>query len=290
MARHRKVDVRIWVDEKFRRLKPLEPGGQALWLYLITNPSTTNIPGIYRAGEGSMCDDLQWPLEAFREAFGEVFREGMAEADWKARVIWLPRATRYNQPESPNVVKSWGPTWSEIPECALKEKAFQHLKAFAKAIGEPFLEAFMKACAKPYPDPSPNPEQEQEQEEEKECSEAFRPSPQPSFALHPEGTPEAPILTFPCVRGLRSNGSTWALSGHDLQLLREGFPAVDVLAECKAALVWATANPSKRKTAGGMLAFLSRWMGRVQDRGEGKQNRNGVVEGHQGRQRWTGTP
>jgi hypothetical protein len=67
-------------------------------------------------------------VEAFREAFGEVFRKGLAEADWKARVVWVPNAVKYNRPESPNVVKSWRYAWDEIPECSLKAQAHERLR------------------------------------------------------------------------------------------------------------------------------------------------------------------
>jgi hypothetical protein len=91
----------------------------------------------------------------------------MAEADWKARVVWVPKAIRYNEPESPNVIKGWRKAWDEIPECHLKLKSLQELRdyvesnpkhkaAWLKAFREVFPEAFAKG--------SPNQEQEQEQE------------------------------------------------------------------------------------------------------------------------------
>lgn len=188
MARYRKVDVRVWGDEKFRRLTPLQPSGQALWLYLITNPSTTNVPGIYRAGEAALSEELGWTLEPFREAFREVFREGLAEADWKARVVWLPGAAKYHRPENPNVVKSWGSTWDEIPECQLKDKAFHHLKAFTKGLGEGFGEAFLEACRQPLAKSMANQEQEQEQEQKGDLARAPDPSaPEPEH--HPPARP-----------------------------------------------------------------------------------------------------
>ena len=41
------------------------------------------------------------------------------------------------------------------------------------------------------------------------------------------------------------------------------------MAEARKALVWVTANPGRRKTAGGMLAFLNGWLGRSQNSGNG---------------------
>jgi len=153
MARFRKVDVRTWVDKKFRELTPIPPCGQGLWLYLLTNPDTVNIPGLYRAGEAQMAEALGWSLKAFQEAFREAYSKGMVKADWKARVVWIPKAIEYNQPESPNVIIGWSKMWDEIPDCELKEEAYHTLKHHietSKALKKGFMEAFRKVFAKDY--------------------------------------------------------------------------------------------------------------------------------------------
>ena len=162
MARYRKIDTRMWGDTKFRELSSPGTSGKYLWIFLLTGPHTSNIPGLFRAGEMALAEELGLNGEAFREAFGEVSRRGLAEADWKARVVWVPNAIKYNRPESPNVVRSWCHAWDEIPECGLKDEAHKRLKAFMEALGEAFAKAFAEACARP----SPNQEQEQEQEQE----------------------------------------------------------------------------------------------------------------------------
>lgn len=71
------------------------------------------------------------------------------------------------------------------------------------------------------------------------------------------------VLTFPAVgRGPQ----TWALTPAKLAEYREAFPGVDALQECKKALQWCRDNPRQRKTAGGMAAFLGRWLAKEQDR------------------------
>ena len=84
MARYRKVHVCVWADAKFRALSSPNPNGQSLWLYLLTGPHTTQIPGLFTGGEAGLAEALGWPLEGFRKAFREVFSQGMVEADWKA--------------------------------------------------------------------------------------------------------------------------------------------------------------------------------------------------------------
>ena len=282
MARYRKVDVRLWIDERVRHLTPLAPSGLGLWFYLLTNPSTTNIPGLYRAGEGALAEDLKWSLAAFREAFAEVFREGLAEACWESHVVWLPKAVKYDPPQSPNVVKGWRASWDEIPDCDLKAKAYHHLKAFTEGLGNSYREAFLKACTEPFreplahhsPIPDPDPEPDPEEEDSGKGSAPSPPPSEPPLTLIPDAPVERPVLTFPVVRGLKSDGATWNLMPTDLGHLREGFPDLDVLAECKKARLWAIANPTNRKTAAGMLSFLNRWLTKSQN-GRSPSAKNG---------------
>lgn len=174
-GRYRKVEVRTWGDAKFRALSSIPPCGQGLWLFLITGPHTGPIPGLFRAGRAAMAEELDWDIEAFDKAFDEAFQQGMVEADFKARVMWIPQAIKHNKPESPNVVKSWATEFDLIPECDLKWKAFESLKASIHALGEAYGKAFNETFAKPSGKPlskptaktSPNQEQEQEQEQKK---------------------------------------------------------------------------------------------------------------------------
>ena len=167
-TRYSRTSRRLWNDDGFRSLSAAPPNAQTLWLRLLTGPELTNIPGIIPAWEAGLAQALRWPLEGFREAFREVSAQGMAEADWEAGLVWVPNAIAHNRPESPNVVKSWLPTWDVTPECELKTKAYHELKAFVEGMGLAFAKAFAEACAEPYPKPSGNQEQEQEQEQEQD--------------------------------------------------------------------------------------------------------------------------
>ena len=166
MARYRKFDLRTWSDEKFRSLTPLPPSGQSLWVFFLLGPQTTSIPGLFEASDVVLAHRLRWPMKAFREAFREVSAKGMAKADWEAGLVWLPNAPRYNKPESPNVIRSWGSIFDELPECELKREAYQALKAFAEGWGEGYAEAFRQALREPSGKAMANQEQEQEQEQE----------------------------------------------------------------------------------------------------------------------------
>ena len=156
MARYRKVDPRIWNDKKFRAL---DDQGKLVFFMLLTHPHMTAI-GAMRASSAGLADELGWTPKAFAEAFAEVLSNGMAKYDDKACLVWLPNFIRYNQPESPNVVKAWDSALDLLPECNLKDEVIQGAKAFAEGMTEGFVRALPEAFAKGMP------YQEQEQEQE----------------------------------------------------------------------------------------------------------------------------
>lgn len=184
MSRYRKIDVRIWADENFKALSPIPPCGQGLWFFLLTGPFTGPIPGLFRAGRAAMAEELKWPQKAFDKAFQEAFQKGMVKADFEAPLVWLPKALKYNKPESPNVITSWLTEYDTLPECELLHEAIisiresicemdiAYIKAFDKAFGKAIVKASRKAM--------PNQEQEQEQEEEKERERNIKREMQPS--------------------------------------------------------------------------------------------------------------
>lgn len=156
MARYRKIDVRIHSDAKVQRLSRPQPNGRSLWFELLTHKHM-NIPGLIEIGETALAEQLEWPLEGLREAFRELLREGLAKADWKARLVWIPKAIVHNPPQSPNVVKSWETFWDELPECELKSEAWDALKHHAESMGNAYGSEFLKACPEPSWKPSPKP-------------------------------------------------------------------------------------------------------------------------------------
>lgn len=182
MSRYRKIEVKTWSDNKFRELSAIPPCAQGLWFFLLTGPHTSPIPGLFRAGRAAMAEELEWELEAFDKAFTEVLDKGMAKADFKARIVWLPKALKHNKPESPNVVRSWHSELSLLPDCELKTEAIEAILEELKSIGSPYVDAFndalgktfvkpsikasIKASTKPISKTMPNQEQEQEQERE----------------------------------------------------------------------------------------------------------------------------
>ena len=156
MARYRKVDPRIWNDAKFRELSD---NGKLVFFMLLTHPNMTAL-GAMRGTIAGLAEEIGWTSEAFAEAFREAYEKGMTEHDPKACLIALPRFIKYNQPESPNVVKAWVGARDLLPECELKNRVVSRAGEYAKDMSKSFSEAFAKAFVKtmPYQEPEPDPE------------------------------------------------------------------------------------------------------------------------------------
>lgn len=134
--------MRLWGDERFRRLSASPPSGQFLWLYLLCGPQTNALPGLFRAGEAAMAEELDWPLDGFRAVFQEIQALGMAEYDAQTRVVYLPKAIIHNPPDNPNVVRAWRKSFDELPECELRTKAEHQIRGFLQGLGKPFMKPF----------------------------------------------------------------------------------------------------------------------------------------------------
>jgi hypothetical protein len=101
--------------------------------------------------------------------------------------------------------------------------------------------------------PSPSPEEKKE-----DC-----PTPGEAPA---SGRPldEPTEFIFECVgQGAKS----WTLTKSKLSEYLEAYPDLDVRAEIRKSRQWIRDNPTNRKTAKGMPAFLNRWLSRAQNNG-----------------------
>lgn len=158
---YRKVETRIWNDEKFC---DFSDRGKLVFLMLLTHPNMTSL-GAMRASVAGLAEEIGWDAKVFAKAFAESVACGSVMHDPKACLIYLPNFIRYNKPESPNVVKSWVKASLLLPECYLRGIALAKAKAYLEGLSEGFRQAFAEEFTKAYPPPLPNQEQEQEQEE-----------------------------------------------------------------------------------------------------------------------------
>jgi hypothetical protein len=137
MARYRKIDTRIWNDQKFNALSN---HGKLLFFFLLSHPHMTAI-GAMRASLPGLASELGWKEYQLREVLGETFLRGMIRYDEKSSFIWLPNFLKYNHPESPNVIKSWEHALDYLPECDLKLELIESVKTFVEDLSKAFSQA-----------------------------------------------------------------------------------------------------------------------------------------------------
>ena len=173
MARYRKIDVRIWNDEKFSQLSDT---AQLAFLYVLTHPTMTSLGALRSSPENLAGEKYGWSDNAkdlrkgFLKAFQELFSKGLLKADCRG-LIYAPNFLKYNSPESPNVIKAWKCSLDLLPECELLfeviKSADRFVSGLSKGFQEAFKETFKEALTKDFGEGSskamPNQEQEQEQ-------------------------------------------------------------------------------------------------------------------------------
>jgi hypothetical protein len=162
MARYRKIDPRIWNDEKFNALSDF---GKLAFLFLLTHPSMTCL-GAMRATIEGLAAELGWPVKIFSEAIDPAIEAGMIKLNAHARYIGLSNFLRYNKPEGPNSVKkAWVTAFDLLPECQEKRDLLTHCRAYLDAKSDGFKHAIGDAILHAFDMPSDIQEQEQEQEQ-----------------------------------------------------------------------------------------------------------------------------
>lgn len=129
MARYRKIDPRIWNDEKFASLSH---EGQRAFLFILTHPSMTSL-GAFRATKEGIEAELGIDEKGFAKPFQELLSKGLIKYDESRFLVFAPNFLKYNQPENPNVVKGWAGCLDLLPECPLLVEVLQRAKSCASA-------------------------------------------------------------------------------------------------------------------------------------------------------------
>lgn len=147
MSRYRAVHCLIWNDDKFPFFSD---DGKLVVFHLLTTPFSTPF-GLFKASLGALSDEMRWKRERYSKAFAEVSTKGFVDHDEMALLFLLPNFLKYNPPNNPNVLKSWGKQFSELPNSILKRKCFEILKGLSEGLGKAFSEAFEKSFGNDMP-------------------------------------------------------------------------------------------------------------------------------------------
>lgn len=133
---YRLVDIHIHGDEKVRALTPEPPSGRGLFKHLLICPELGPLPGVIRAGAAALAETLEWPLAAFHDCFVELLREGLAQVDWKAGLVFLTNGIRFTPPNNASQVIGWIRHWNSLPDTPLKKVIWERYRAHFQADAE----------------------------------------------------------------------------------------------------------------------------------------------------------
>lgn len=249
----RRVYVGMWRRGSFSRLSRMPPSGQGLWLYLLTCPESSQLPGAINMGRGALADALRWAPEQVASCWQEIEDEGMAQADWDACLIWLPNAVEANLPQSPSVAKGWGEKWRALPDCGLKGRILEDVERALEGGPKGSVDAFRVGCGQVLAgDQKP--------------------------ATDDTGAPlrwgrEAPELEPGVVVWLRCKRGAWtAVTEERVRDLQQKYPHVDVRRELlreRGIADWlVAAAPRDVKEVGKrhVWAYVRNWLARAEDR------------------------
>lgn len=169
MARYRKIDPRIWNDEKFRTMSD---DGKLVFLFLLTHPHMTSL-GAMRGTFPGLAAELRWSSRRFISAAQESISQHIVDSNEAATWIGIPNFIRYNEPEGPNSVsKAWAVALDMLPECPEKRVLIERCRAYLAAQSDSFKHAMGHAIWDAFGDAKSKPchiqEQEQKQEQEQE--------------------------------------------------------------------------------------------------------------------------
>lgn len=238
MAKYRKVSVQMWNDAKFRSLSD---DGKLVFIFVLTHPHMTSVGGM-RGTLAGLAAELGWQTERLSKAFGESSERGAIWYDAEACFIAFPNFVKHNQPESPNVVKAWAKSFSELPESHLKSKLYKRVDEEVKKLPLAFQKAF-GSLSKDFA----NQEQEQEQEQKEDLSEK------------PKLVSSDTSISLPC-----ADGSEYVYPEKYLDAARKAYSLVDIRKQVPMARAWLEANPTRKKTRRGMTKFLNSWLATAQ--------------------------
>jgi flagellar biosynthesis/type III secretory pathway protein FliH len=208
-----------------------------LALYLLTCPHRRT-EGLYLLPLGYMAEDLRWSGERVSASLAQLISEGFAEYDATARVVFLPRALKYQRPDNRNQITHAVRSVLELPETYLKARLLAAASQYAQGFAQALREALPQALAQGYTDPpAPAPAPAPAPEE----SPFVRPAAEAGRSDHVD-SPQLPVETVE-----NDNGSKKADADATFGLFYQPYPRHEAKAPAEKA--WRRLTKAERQEA-----------------------------------------
>lgn len=156
-AKYKKIDPRMWKDDRFRSLGDVE---KLIAIYALTAQS--NRIGFFNFSTALAAEDLGMVHERFLEGFDRVVSSLKWAWDRSKRVLFLPTWWKYNHPDGINVLIGNMSDMHDLPENDFTQQFKDNLEYLSK----PLHSMFSRLCKQGGKVTGRMAHQEQEQEQE----------------------------------------------------------------------------------------------------------------------------
>jgi len=123
-AKYRKVDPRIWRDEKFRQLDPEE---KFIALYCLTSGQSNRV-GIFPFSLALGAEETGTLPPTFLKRFGNVCHTLFWEWDSVSGVLYFPNWWKYNRPDNPNAFQSCLDDLHDVPQTEFLQRFYDNVR------------------------------------------------------------------------------------------------------------------------------------------------------------------
>jgi hypothetical protein len=133
--RYQKIESKIWNDEKFIRLSPMQ---QRLFLYMLTCPHG-NIIGLFVLKKGYIIEDLNYLSKDLEKDIESISESKLIYFDKGTQTVFIKNFLKHNPITNPNQLKAAIKTISDLPKSQLLQKFLIHNKVLAEALPQVLL-------------------------------------------------------------------------------------------------------------------------------------------------------
>lgn len=116
-AKYKKIDPRLWNDEKFQQMNPME---KLLVLYCLTNSG--NRIGIFKFSVALASEDIGYPSDTLRDTLRVICDTLNWRYDESARVLYLPNWWKYNATKSGKTMTGALDDLHDVPQTPLLQE------------------------------------------------------------------------------------------------------------------------------------------------------------------------